>query len=203
MFCRWADAKSEEQIKSMLSNEAEGMSVEQQRELAKNMGLEQGHSGVSTGGRVFKVSADVPFLAGDFELAEATEYKGRLKHVGKIVNKASFPNTPAEEVTAEFLSGVALAGGVVVGKQAQEQIRRQEIPQMWKGQMTGFNVGPLDAMLQITVFLDPLCLATQRMAPLLMAIADGFKARVQVFLNPQASVTEVPIKGYFRSDSCL
>eukprot|EP00282_Hemiselmis_andersenii_P015795 CAMPEP_0114155186 /NCGR_PEP_ID=MMETSP0043_2-20121206/25338_1 /TAXON_ID=464988 /ORGANISM="Hemiselmis andersenii, Strain CCMP644" /LENGTH=166 /DNA_ID=CAMNT_0001250439 /DNA_START=1 /DNA_END=497 /DNA_ORIENTATION=+ len=69
---------------------------------------------------------------------------------------------------------------------------------MWKNQLSGFSVGEADAMIQVTAFLDPLSPATQRVAPLLMALAEGFGARIQLMLNPKAVINDVPIKGYFR-----
>jgi len=169
------------------------------RELARAMGAKPGVGRVSVAGRVFEASAEKPFIRHDFSLAAGTEWSSRARHVSQIIGKAEFPTVSADDVTVDFLSDAAHHGCVLVGaSQAKGGQGRQQIPQQWKGAMSGFTAGDEKSILHVTAFLDPLSKATQRMAPLLMSLSRSFGARVQVFLNPLASINEIPIKGYFR-----
>lgn len=166
--------------------------------IARLMGAKPGMGKVATAGRVFEASDAMPFNRHDFVLAEEAEWASRAKHIANIVGRATFPKVPAEDVTVDFLSHVALVSCGMVGEQANDGARRQQIPQQWKGAMSGFTVGDKQSLVHVTAFLDPLSQATQRMAPLLMALSRAFGAQIQVFLNPKAVINEIPIKGYFR-----
>jgi len=162
------------------------------------MKLKESELAVACAGRIFKVSQAIPFESGDFELAEGSEWKSRAEHIGSVIEAATFDSVPAEDVTSEFLSDLAVVSAVILGEQGSKEIVRSELPRQWRGQLTGFTMGQENSPLQVTAIVDPLCLATQRLAPMLMTVASGFNASIQVLLNPLSDVTALPIKGYFR-----
>jgi UDP-glucose:glycoprotein glucosyltransferase len=206
---QWENVRqSDDQVVPLLeklkqARSAEGssqfMSPESQVEWVRtSMKVNEGELAVACAGRLFKVSRDVPFESGDFDLAEGTEWKSRAEHVASVIEAATFDSIPAEDVTSEFLSDLALISCTVLGEQGSKDIVRAELPRQWRGQLTGFSMGAENSPLQITAIVDPLCLATQRLAPMLMTVAAGFNASIQVLLNPLSDVTALPIKGYFR-----
>ena len=175
------------------------MDAESQSQWARTaMKLKEGDLAVSCAGRIFTVTPGVPFESGDFELAEGSEWKSRAEHVASVIESSTFDTIPAEDVTSEFMSDLALISCTILGEQSAKEIVRSELPRQWRGQLTGFSMGSDNAPLQVTAIVDPLCQATQRLAPILMTVASGFNASIQVLLNPLSDVTVLPIKGYFR-----
>jgi len=61
---------------------------EQRQFVAKLFGMEPGASAVATSGRIFKVGANISFLAGDFGLAEGTEWKSRCVRLSRARSRA-------------------------------------------------------------------------------------------------------------------
>jgi len=177
----------------------EALSGAQQAALVKEaMGLSEGQCAVSTSGRVFGVSEDSPFIAADFGLAAAAENNDKVRHITTTMDSASYPTVDADLITSHWLSDLALFASATIEDQRQHRIHRDRLPARWKADLTGIRAGPADSMLQITAFVDPLSKVAQRLAPILMALSSQSAAHLEVFLNPVADASELPLKGYFR-----
>ena len=208
----WQSAKSQAPLAAFAgksggkgsADKGDAMTAREQRALtAALFGIESGANAVATSGRVFMVTPEVAFVAGDFQLAESVEWEARSEHVFNVLNSAGeWPGLTAEEVTSEYLGRVAMLAATVVGVEKHEDVvrRDQEAARQWQSKVSGFHVGPAlkDALLHVVAFIDPLCVDAQRMAPVLMALAEGFSTHVHVILNPVAEMGALPIKGYYR-----
>jgi len=181
----------------------EAMPLKEQRAFARALfGVALGSGAVATSGRVFPVTNATRFVAGDFKLAEVTEWKDRSEHVAKALESAQLPLLPADDITPGYLSGVALvAAAVISGERHLGIVRRdQEANRQWQSKVSGFHLGPKvkKALLHTVAFIDPLCSDAQRMAPMLMALSEVFNSHLHVILNPVAEMGSLPIKGYYR-----
>ena len=186
-----------------LKDVAQAMSLKEQRAFAHALfGVALGSGAVATSGRVFPVTNATRFVAGDFKLAEVTEWKDRSEHVSKALESAELPLLPADDITPGYLSGVALvAAAVISGERHLGIVRRdQEANRQWQSKVSGFHLGPKvkKALLHTVAFIDPLCSDAQRMAPMLMALSEVFNSHLHVILNPVAEMGSLPIKGYYR-----
>ena len=179
------------------------MSLPDQRKFAASLfGKPAGAVAVATSGRVFVVDRDTSFVAGDFKLAESTEWSDRSEHVSKALETANWPGLSSEEVTSGYISNVAFVAASIISHERNQRIvrRDQEANRQWQSKVSGFHVGPKpkDALLHAIAFVDPLCKDAQRMAPILMTLTSVFKAHVHVILNPVSEMGSLPIKGYYR-----
>ncbi len=73
-----------------------------------------------------------------------------------------------------------------------------QIPDISSHTLSSFRSGPSSSPLTAVAVLNPLSDECQRTAPILLLLRDALGAHVTVHLLPQGSLSELPIKSFYR-----
>ena len=85
-----------------------------------------------------------------------------------------------------------------MAKESRQQ-SPEKLSDFLKGNHSAVHVhASTESVVDIEVLLDPLSSTAQKMAPLLLLLAERLDARITVYLNPQREHGDLPLKNYYR-----
>ncbi|KAJ2334405.1 killer toxin resistant protein, partial [Coemansia sp. RSA 2671] len=160
---------------------------------------------VVVNGRVLPaITHDTPFTKDTFMALADYEDHERVEPILTALAKVA-PLTKPEDVPALVMKivtileeGKAAAGGSVI-RPSQGSKRVSVRSMVSDSQATLVTVNdPAKARLRIQVVLDPLSENAQKWAPILQTLATLPSASLEIWLNPQSGLKELPVKRFYR-----
>jgi UDP-glucose:glycoprotein glucosyltransferase len=191
----------------------------------KGAGIDGG-TVVIANGRCLTLDAEEPFLSSDLRLLAEVEVQRRALSVETLVDVASFDGkSPGANSSVEndWRSDAVAIGSAFLGQYTQES--REDVDMALSHMhsehtLLTFNQaassgdaglsdgeeggggedghgGELGSV-SVTVVLNPLSEAAQRVAPLLLVLRDELKVPLRVLLLPDTTVTKFPLSKFYR-----
>ncbi|KAL1916354.1 uncharacterized protein VTP21DRAFT_5971 [Calcarisporiella thermophila] len=146
------------------------------------------------------------FHVDDFRLLDMIERKKRIEPILNALQSLDIKKMDATEYSvADFIaeiSSIVMAAGIEdrpVGLFEEAKEGRKRPYTVARDAHSAFSVGDLDnAWFQVAVLIDPLSETAQKWATLLMTLSRIEGVHIQVFLNPNPALTELPLTRFFR-----
>jgi len=174
---------------------------------------------VIANGRCVCIGADEPFLSGDMALLVEVESQRRAFSVEALVDVAPSDSSLSEAEESDWRSDAVAIGSAFLGQYTQEA--REDVDTALRHLATqhtllSFNDAASSnsetanddaaasastadiGTVSVTVVLNPLSEAAQRVAPLLLVLRDELKVPLRVLLLPDTTVTEFPLSKFYR-----
>ncbi|KAJ2017806.1 killer toxin resistant protein [Coemansia sp. S680] len=160
---------------------------------------------VVVNGRVLPaITPDTPFTKDTFAALADYEDHERIGPIRAALAEVA-PLTKREDVPALVMrigaileQGKAAAGGSVIRpSQGNKRASVRSLVADSKAMLVTVN-DPATARLRIQVVLDPLSESAQKWAPILQTLAALPSASLEIWLNPQSGLKELPIKRFYR-----
>ncbi|KAJ2862638.1 killer toxin resistant protein [Coemansia aciculifera] len=160
---------------------------------------------VVVNGRVLPaITPDTPFTKDTFAALADYEDHERIGPIRTALAEVA-PLTKPEDVPALVMrigaileQGKAAAGGSVIRpSQGNKRVSVQSMVSDSKATLITVN-DPATARLRIQVVLDPLSESAQKWAPILQTLATLPGASLEIWLNPQSGLKELPVKRFYR-----
>ncbi|KAJ1647018.1 killer toxin resistant protein [Coemansia asiatica] len=162
---------------------------------------------VVVNGRIIpEISATTSFTKDSFTMLAAYEAKERIGAVRKAIAQV-IPSEQQASSLPNFLLKVSsiishartlfASNGIL---QRQKRRSRQSLEDLMEGHPVAplsFNT-PSQVRIRIQAVLDPLSEATQRLAPILETLISGPEISLELWLNPQPKLKELPVKRFYR-----
>ncbi|KAJ2334333.1 killer toxin resistant protein, partial [Coemansia sp. RSA 2681] len=156
-------------------------------------------------GRVLPaITPDAPFSRDTFAALADYEEHERIEGIRAALAKVA-PLTKSKDVPALVTRigailelGKAAAGGSVI-RPSQGNKRASVRSMVADSKATLITVNdPATARLRIQVVLDPLSESAQKWAPILQTLSTLPSASLEIWLNPQSGLKELPVKRFYR-----
>ncbi|KAJ2058270.1 killer toxin resistant protein [Coemansia sp. S146] len=160
---------------------------------------------VVVNGRVLPaITPDTPFTKDTFAALADYEDHERIGPIRTALAEVA-PLTKPEDVPALVMrigaileQGKAAAGGSVIRpSQGNRRVSVQSMVSDSKATLITVN-DPAIARLRVQVVLDPLSESAQKWAPILQILATLPGASLEIWLNPQSGLKELPVKRFYR-----
>eukprot|EP00899_Mesostigma_viride_P007641 jgi/Mesvir1/16879/Mv15763-RA.1 len=174
--------------------------LQQERQLAGDLlKLPPGKMAVMANGRVVELPDMETFSRDDFELLEAVELEHRASQVMPVVEGATWEGIEPDDLSSDFLSDVIMAATSLVASKTPVGSPVSGLSSLAK-RHSGFRYTHKGAVLEVVAVIDPLSKMAQKMTPLLKFLRDGLgdALTLQVHLNPVVSITDMPLRSYYR-----
>eukprot|EP01083_Nonionella_stella_P059930 156778_1 len=160
--------------------------------VSSRLGLDAGQNAWVVNGKIFPVDEKAARTDLDIKVLAAMEYKFHSKKIGSLLksNKLDAPSTSDLVAETSFL----------LAKRSQgTETGRQQFPVPDDFPVTDCAiVHESDSPFSVRAVLDPLSETAQVVSQLLIGLKDAFDFSLLIFLNPQVSLTKMPIKRYYR-----
>lgn len=168
-----------------------------------SLGLQPGASAVVVNGRVVQLPAGLSqeMLEYDFELLDMFEYSSKsAKNILQVLETADVVGVDADDITSDLRSDmVMLASRTLSLRYLRIAAGATAVFIPPANGMAGvYRSESKNSALEVRAVVDPLSKGAQRLAPVLAALRDHFKADLTMWLNPQDSITEFPLKRFYR-----
>ena len=209
---------SEESLRSKISS----ISYEMKRELrlirvSRGMKGEIGGTVIANGRCLFFARDVDPFVASDYDMLVYDSTARLASMVEDIVLAApfyrSFLSTTAVEnslqAEADWRSNTMMMCSAFLGQYSQTPREDMSVALDHMGKLQSFYETQVDvrqddingenvSVVSITVIVDPLTEAAQRIAPLLLVLRDQLRLPLKLLFLPQLEVSEFPLQKFYR-----
>ena len=173
--------------------------------IEREISLSKSANVVVANGRCVFLGEGEPFVSGDFGLLVGLELSRRAQRVVDIIAVA--PAATADAVAeADWRSDAIAIGSAFLGQYTQ--VPREDVESSLeqistKHTLLEFSPTAADGeasigSVSVTVVLDPLTEAAQRVAPLLLVLRDELRVPLRVLLLPQLQISEFPLSKFYR-----
>ncbi|KAJ2744815.1 killer toxin resistant protein [Coemansia sp. BCRC 34301] len=143
-------------------------------------------------------SKDTFAALADYEEHERAEgIRAALANVAPLTEPKDIP-TLVMRASAILELGKAAAGGSVIRpSQGNKRVSVHSVVSDSKATLITVN-DPTTARLRIQAILDPLSESAQKLVPILQTLATLPSASLEIWLNPQSGLKELPVKRFYR-----
>ncbi|KAJ2604206.1 killer toxin resistant protein [Coemansia sp. RSA 1722] len=161
---------------------------------------------IAVNGRVIpEISPAISFSKDSFAMLAAYETKERIgairDAVVQVLSEQQLSSSPNLLLKASSLISYGRTQFVSSSiLQRQKHRSRQSLADLMEEHPIAplsFNE-PTQARIRIQVVLDPLNEATQKLAPILETLISGPEVSLELWMNPQPKLTELPVKRFYR-----
>ena len=171
--------------------------------LIESLGLQPGHSGLLLNGRlVGPIPKDAGFDLDD--LIQLVEYE-RLRRVSPAyvaleqMGLSSKINSPLQAAKLSSIIAISTVSDTPEGIFDTGPTMRMSQFDIWNTTHTAFELGDKStASIQVKALIDPASQQGQRLVPILKVLSQLKGVYLQIFLNPKNSLTELPVKRFYR-----
>ncbi|KAH7387951.1 hypothetical protein KP509_16G050200 [Ceratopteris richardii] len=160
------------------------------------LGLQPGTNAVVTNGKLFIQSNNKGFVAEDFILLEQVEFDRRVKPVNDIIETIEWEGIDPDQLTSEFLSSVimCISSEIALRKRGSDTARFD----LLQAEHSAIVQEHENATVHVDAIIDPLSSTGQKLTPLLLLLQSWFHASMRIMLNPMNSLTDIPLKNFYR-----
>eukprot|EP01133_Synstelium_polycarpum_P002909 gene2909-3343_t len=162
--------------------------------IIQHFGIDLSQTYVIANGRIIKIASDIEFS--DFFMLEQFE-SSKASNVFAIIEKNSpFTGVSADLLTSEFISDKIMRLVTALGRRIEGSTAvRRTLP---RAMVPSFTTNADSTMpLRIKMVVDPLCKTAQKMVPVISAISRHYNIAVDVYLNANIQLSELPLKSYY------
>ena len=143
-----------------------------------------------------------PFTVADLRLLHEYELSSRIAPVTTAITGLSLEHRFTKPLDlAKITSIVARSqkSDLPEGLRESAPLIRMDRFNKWNDSHTAVQVAPHeDATLQVVAVIDPVSEIGQSWVPILKTLSELEGVNMKVFLNPKASITELPVKRFYR-----
>ena len=171
--------------------------------LVKAFGLEPGQGAVLLNARLIgPITPEIEFDQDDFDTLYKYEYRKRLQPFAYAVRDLKYTDKIPNPLAAAKLSSLvarSTISDVPEGIFESLPMVRSNAFENWNSTYTAISTGKKeDAIIQIVAAVDPASEIAQRWIPLLKVLSELNGVHLQLFLNPNTKLAELPVKRFYR-----
>src|SRR5690606_19986491 len=151
-----------------------------------------------TNGRILKITEKQPFSVEDFANLERFDFEN-LRKLTKILNRVTPPKNLPSDLEHKWRSDLILGVSSTLSENAKERGKRDIIQNLQETKLSTIQLNQdTESIIKVVAIMNPLSIESQKFTPILRVLADHFKYKVTVHLNPQLDMTTFPTKSWYR-----
>ncbi|XP_071491189.1 UDP-glucose:glycoprotein glucosyltransferase 1-like [Diadema antillarum] len=162
------------------------------------LGLNPGARALVANGRVYgPFSPGELFEMADFELIEKLISSNSATNVKNKLQSSQVKVAKGEK--KDSTSDLVMRTDALLASSSQSDARKDT--QYWKKQHSMISVAPRkpdEPSYDIVAVLDPLTRESQKWSHLLLMLSEALNVNINVFMNPKAQLSELPLKSFYR-----
>ncbi|CAI7832218.1 unnamed protein product [Closterium sp. NIES-53] len=162
----------------------------------QHCGGSPGSSVIITNGRL--LAPQHRFVAADFALLEEVESKRVKAALSVLQDLPSWPHLPPDLPLSDHVSGMAMVVASALSSAERASGDYVQFARLTASPSIGIIHSNESALLHIDGVIDPLSAEAQQVTPLLLLLHEWFNPSMRVFMNPLSSMSEFPLKNFYR-----
>ncbi|GJP47287.1 hypothetical protein CLOM_g6507 [Closterium sp. NIES-68] len=155
-----------------------------------------GTSVIITNGRL--LAPQHRFVALDFALLEDVEAPRVKPALALLQNLPSWPHLPPDLPLSDHLSTMAMVVASALSAAQRATGDYIQFTRLTASPSIGIIHENDSALLHVDGVIDPLSAEAQQVTPLLLLLHEWFNPSLRLFMNPLSSVSEFPLKNFYR-----